>query len=76
MLLVGSLSGRHPLKCSTLISSSDLDLHIDSLSLGNLRWKSNGKRTSIGFYAIANVELDAFPFDFYNRDVKEAVSSQ
>jgi hypothetical protein len=75
MLLVRSLSRCHPLECSALVSSSDLDLHINSLSFGNLGRQSDGKRTAIRFHAIANVELDTLTLDFYNGNVKEAASS-
>lgn len=73
VLFVRGLSWRHPLKCGTLIGSSDLDLNIDGLAFGNLGWKRNGKRTAIGLHTIANVELDTFTLDFYDGDVKEAM---
>jgi hypothetical protein len=75
VLLVGSLGGSHPLKCSTLISGCDLDFHVDGFAFGYLGRKGNGKRAAIRLHAITNVELDALTLDLYDGNVKEAICS-
>jgi hypothetical protein len=72
VLLIRSLSWSHPLKCGTLISGCDLDLHVNGLAFRNLGRESDGKWAAIRFHSIANGELDALALDFYDRYVKEA----
>ena len=72
MLLVSGLCGCHPLESRAHAGSSNLDLNVHGLALGDCGREGDGERVTVGFYAVADMELNTLAFDLNDGDIQIA----